>query len=207
MDNIQLTQVVEAKFVGVTFDEHLTFRPHIETVNNKLAKSVGIINRVKNYLPRHALLTLYFTMAYAHITYCCTVWSANYENNLHKIEMYQKKLVRIITRSPYNAHTAPLFKELRLLKFEDISTLCILKIMYEQHHQIKTVYDRLDLFEINQRHPDKYRIPFGRLNTTRFSIIFRGPTLWNNLESMIKNLPTIHRFKKEFHKKRILAYN
>ena len=39
-----LKQVRHRIFVGITFDEHLSFRRHIATINNKLAKSVGIIN-------------------------------------------------------------------------------------------------------------------------------------------------------------------
>ena len=62
VDNTTLTQVKHTKFVGVIFDEHLSFRPHIETINNKLAKSVGIINRVKYYLPKQVLMTLYFSL-------------------------------------------------------------------------------------------------------------------------------------------------
>ena len=79
--------------------------------------------------------------------------------------------------------------------------------MYEHTHQIKTVYDRFEIFLKNARHPDKYLVPFGRLNTTRHSVIFRGPKLWNNLESTMKELPNIHRFKKEFRKYIIQTYD
>ena len=68
------------------------------------------------------------------------------------------------------------------------------------------MYDRLQLFTKNPRHPDKYPTPFGRLNTTRFSIVFSGPVLWNNLDLTIKHLPTITRFKKILHAKAIQKY-
>ncbi len=137
-------------------------------------------------------------MTYPYLTYCCAVWSGNYENNIHRIELYQKKIVRIISKSAYNAHTSLIFKDLNLLKFEDISTLSILKIVYKYHHQTPTEYNRLKLFTKNESHPDKYRIPFGRLNTTRFAISYRGPKLWNSLSQSLKSKPTLHSFKKEF---------
>ena len=133
------------------------------------------------------------------MTYCCAVWSTNYPSNLKRIETYQRKLVRIITRSGYDAHAPPLFKQLKIVKFEDISVWSILKIMYIYHHQSQTQYNRLKLFTVNERHLDKYRIPFGRLETTRFSISFRGPVLWNDLDVQTKNLPTIHSFKRKFY--------
>ena len=107
-------------------------------------------------------------------------------------------MVGIITRSEYDAHTPPIFKELRILKFEDIAAWSILKIVYIYHHQTKTEYNRLDLFTVNERNTQKYRIPFGRLNTTRFCISFRGPILWNSVKNDLKQLPSIHRFKKQF---------
>ena len=71
----------------------------------------------------------------------------------------------------------------------------ILKIVYKYHHQTPTEYNRLKLFTKNERHPDKYRIPFGRLNTTRFAISFRGPTLWNSLSQTLKSKLTLHILK------------
>ena len=185
-------------FVCVTFDQHLSFRPHILTINNKLAKSVGIINKVKHYLPKQVLMTLYYTLVYPYLTYCCAVWSSNYQSNLSRIIIYQKKVVRIITRSEYDAHTTPIFRQLRILKFEDIAAWSILKIVYIYHQQAKTEYNRLDLFTVNERNTQRYRIPFGRLNTTRFCISYRGPILWNPLNNDLKKLPSIHRFKKQF---------
>ena len=77
MENKVLERVKETKFVGVIFDEHLSFRPQIQKINNKVSKAVGIINRLKNYLPLKVLKILYFTLVYPHITYCCAVWATN----------------------------------------------------------------------------------------------------------------------------------
>ncbi len=43
----------------------------------------------------------------------------------------QKKIIRILSRSKYNAHTEPIFKELKLLKLEDILKLQELKLYYK----------------------------------------------------------------------------
>ena len=195
MEKKSLERVTETKFVGIIFDEHLSFKPQILKINNKVSKAVGIINRVKNYLPVKALRILYFTLVYPHITYCSAVWSTNYVSNLKRIEICQRKIVRIITRSAYDAHSAPLFKELQFLQFKDVRTFSILKIVYTFHNQTNTSYNRLNLFIPNERQPERYRIPFGRLDTTRFSIAFTGPKLWNELGSAIKSTPSIHQFK------------
>ncbi len=40
-----------------------------------------------------------------------------------KVTKLQKKVLRILTVSKYNAHTEPLFKKLKLLKVNDILKL------------------------------------------------------------------------------------
>ena len=41
----------------------------------------------------------------------------------------QKKAIRLITGSHYNAHTTPFFTELKVLKFEDMYDLQLSKII------------------------------------------------------------------------------
>ena len=47
----------------------------------------------------------------------------------------QKRVMRIITCSKYNTHSEPLFKELKLLKLEDIRKLQELKLYYKLVHR------------------------------------------------------------------------
>ena len=48
-----------------------------------------------------------------------------------RITKLQKKCVRTITASKYNAHTEPIFKELNLLKVEDIFKLQVMKFYFK----------------------------------------------------------------------------
>ncbi len=53
------------------------------------------------------------------MTFGILAWSRNCE----RITILKKKCIRTITSSKYNAHTEPIFKELNLLKEEDIFKL------------------------------------------------------------------------------------
>ena len=48
--------------------------------------------------------------------------------------MYLKKAIRIITDAKYNAHSSPLFKELKILNIQDEHLFNICKFMYDYHH-------------------------------------------------------------------------
>ena len=39
------------KFLGVMIDEHLTFKNHVQYISKKISRSVGILNKLKFYLP------------------------------------------------------------------------------------------------------------------------------------------------------------
>ena len=53
-----IERVSEFNFLGLTVDEYLNWNAHIQKISNKIAKSIGIINRLKRYLPLRILRTL-----------------------------------------------------------------------------------------------------------------------------------------------------
>jgi hypothetical protein len=87
------------KLLGLYLDEHLSFDHHCDVICSKLAKSNFIINRVKNFLQKDALRTIYFSMIHSHIMYCLPIYGCTAEKNLCKIKKAQKKAVRLITKS------------------------------------------------------------------------------------------------------------
>ena len=48
----QKENVFFLKFLGIVFDEHLTWKNHITMITNKLSKVIGILNRLKNIYPQ-----------------------------------------------------------------------------------------------------------------------------------------------------------
>jgi hypothetical protein len=53
-----------------------------------------------------------------------------YQSNLHRIILLQKRVVRILSRSNFDAHTDPIFKELHIMKFRDICSLQMGQFMF-----------------------------------------------------------------------------
>ena len=62
---------------------------------------------------------LYNTLILPHLNYCVTAWG--YQCN--RIIKLQKKAIRTVMISSYNAHTETFFKNHKLLKIQDILTL------------------------------------------------------------------------------------
>ena len=59
------------------------------------------------------------------------LWGLTYPTHLSKLIIRQKKVVRIpITGVRYNAHTAPIFRNMGLLKLEDIYKLQVSRYVF-----------------------------------------------------------------------------
>ena len=97
----------EFNFLGVYLDSHMIWKCPIDKLALKLSKHTGILNKLKHYLPSYILSTLYFTLIHSHLNYAILTWGYKC-NRLNKL---QKRLIRVVTCSKYNAHTDPLFKK------------------------------------------------------------------------------------------------
>ena len=64
----QIENVKLFKFLGIMFDEHLTWKNHITMITNKLSKVIGILNRLKQIYPQQALLSIYNALFVSHMT-------------------------------------------------------------------------------------------------------------------------------------------
>ena len=136
INDTEIERVNTFNFLGITLDENVTWKPHISILSNKISKYSGILNRLKHYLPLHIMRMLYCSLVNSHLLYGILVWG--YE--CHRLEKIQKRIIRIITVSKYNAHTEPLFKALDLLKLKDMLNLSSLKFYYRYLHDNLPAY-------------------------------------------------------------------
>ena len=72
------------KFLGVMLDEHISWNDHIKTVENKLAKNIGLLNRVSYFLNRNSLKTIYFSYIHSYLNYASIAWASTYVIKLKK---------------------------------------------------------------------------------------------------------------------------
>ena len=73
LNDHKIQNVKFTKFLGVTIDEHLSWKYYVNDIACKISRVIGVLNRLKGFLPLHILVNLYNTMILPHITYCI-VW-------------------------------------------------------------------------------------------------------------------------------------
>ena len=126
VNNIQIEKVSEFSFLGITLNDNLIWHNHINKVANKISRNIGLLYKLKHFLPPFVLRTLYCSLILAHLNYGNLIWGTN----TARILKLQKKAIRVISNCKYNAHTA-LFKSLQLLYITDIYKLNSLKFYYK----------------------------------------------------------------------------
>ena len=59
IDDSIIQQVHEFNFLGITFDDHLNWKLHIERCAFKCSRNIGMLNKLNRFLPTTIMLTLY----------------------------------------------------------------------------------------------------------------------------------------------------
>ena len=131
--------VTECNFLGLTIDDHLNWSPHMQKVSNKISRMLDFMNRLKIFLLTNILHLIYNSLILPYFQCSILTWSFK----VSRLEKLQKRAVRIITKSSYNAHTDPLFKKINLLKVRDIFQLNVLKRYY------KFIKENLSFYTMN----------------------------------------------------------
>ena len=154
IDGKPIDHVKYFKFLGILFDENLTWKCHINMVTNKLSKVIGILNRLKHVYPQNALLSIYHSLFATHLNYGLLLWGTH----VNRVSKLQKKAVRIMSNSEYLAHSEPLFKTLKLLKIEDLYKLKLMKFYYNLSYNLLPSYFNYYLEVINNAFPCQYEL-------------------------------------------------
>ena len=74
ISGIPIERVYESKFLGVIIDDSLNWTRHVKTVQSKMARYIGILYKIKKYLPLQARLQIYHSLIQSHVNYCSLVW-------------------------------------------------------------------------------------------------------------------------------------
>ena len=117
------------KYLGVVIDFQLNFKSHILTIENKIARSVGILSKLNPFLPKSALLNLYYALIHPHLLCGFPVWGSTFPTYLSTINTLQNEAIRLISGSSYRHHVTPFYSNINILKFSDLFKLEVAKIV------------------------------------------------------------------------------
>lgn len=187
----------EAKTLGITFNQHLSWNAHVDRVAGTLAKACGILCRFRQILTTKVKLMLYNSLFASHINYCNLVWGVTSQANKTKLHLLQKKAIRHIVNAPYDAHTKELFASLNVLPFQHLYNFnLIMKYKLSIKNNNSTFIKLCNLkrphdASYNIRKKDSWLVPFSRTNHGLDRLQHRMPSCLNSLEKRNLDIHTI----------------
>lgn len=194
LNNEMIKVTNNAKYLGVIFDNLLSFKPHIKYLEKSISRSVGIIAKLSYYLPTKSLITLYYSLVHSNLLYALPVWASTYKTYLTKLKTLQNKAIRIISKIPLKKKITPSYFKLKVLKLDDLYHFEIGKLMFQYTHKMLPVHFS-NLFSYTSdkhkhltRHSCSNSLYLSHFSSSRTqkSFKFAGAKIWNSIPHHIK---------------------
>ena len=124
------------KYLGILIDWNLTWKYHISYITSKISKTIGVIARLRHFVPSSTLLMLYRSLVSPYLLCGLTVWGQAPQIYLNQILVLQKRALRLIYFAPPRSSVVPLFVSsgclpIGLLYFQGVSIL-----MHDVHNNL-----------------------------------------------------------------------
>ena len=118
-------------YFSVVLDAFLSWNAHVNNLCKKWAQANGILSKLHHYVPQKTWISVYISLLYLFILYGSLAWQFTSKINLNRAFILRKKCSRIITFSFYKDHSNPLFKDLMLLRLDDVLGSEVIKFFYK----------------------------------------------------------------------------
>jgi len=168
-------------FFGVFVDDNLSWKSHISVLACKLSKSIEIIHKSR-FFSLNSFSSRFVQLNDTSILILLqSSFGGPYKTNLQGIVILQKRAVKIVNNSTYDANTGPVFKKLERQKFHDIHLFQFGFFMFSfKNSTLPSKFNNLffmnsQIHNYNTRNAHSFRLPRCRTNTRLFSIYFQGP--------------------------------
>ena len=212
IDGIQHVNVI--KYLGIEIDSQLNFKSHIDNVQSKIAKGVGILFKLNKILTSNALLMFYYALVHPHLTYGILIWSSTYKSYLNTLQLSQNKAMRAITKQRWSDRITPIYRRLQVLKINDLYKLETAKFMHQfsdkslpasfEKYFTRTTFIHCHSTRTSER--NDYFLPHFSTTRLQRSIRFSGVKLWNSIPCKFKNI-SLKKFILEYKLHLINQYN
>ena len=121
-----------AKYLGITLDDKLTWKEHIEALTEKLSKTIQAFKIIKNYVNEDQKRALNFAYIYSRIQYGIEIYCSALQKDIKHVQIKQNRALKVLFKKDYTTPTRQLHKDLNLLLVKDIGQLNTLKFVHKE---------------------------------------------------------------------------
>lgn len=186
-------------YLGLTIDKHLTWKDEITKLCKKISPIVGILSKLRYYLPIRILLKIYNALIHSRLTYTALTWGVAAKCHLKRLQVLQNRAIKLIYKKHHRTSTIDLFKNISktILPVVGLHKFAICKMVYK-------VINGLCFHNTDLRYPQhNYITSFSglllksvRSNFGKHSFSYNGSKIFNELPLKIRQSTSFSAFSR-----------
>ncbi len=198
----KIKKISETKTLGVIVDDQLKWNSHINMVATKVSKGIGMIRRMKAFVPQSTLISVYNSIILPHFDYCSLVWDIGNAYSLEKLQKLQNRAARVITGKSYDIRSKDILEELSwqplMERWGNNKAIFMHKVTngeYLENISSLFVVKNNENYNLRNNNID-YKLEKPKTNFLKKSISYSGVKIWNELPVELKsNCLSLNAFK------------
>ena len=184
INNTAIKRVFHFTYIGIVFDDRLSWNEQIKHLISKAGKRVGMLSRLRRNLTTESANVVYCSLIRPILDYCVSVWGCCGEGHKHSLQALQNRAARIVVRSE---RSSPAIDFLKWPTLEERRRKLVFKLVkkclsghcpqyFKEYFKRNSAIHARATRQSNFLHP-----PAVRTEIAKRSFYYYGCTLFNEL--------------------------
>ena len=184
LNNNVIKRVFHFTYLGIVFDDCLSWNEQIKQLISKAGKRVGMLGRLRRSLTRESANVVYCSLIRPILEYCASVWGCCGEGHKQGLEALQNRAARIVART---VRSNPAMDVLKWPTLEERRRKTVFKLVKkclqgQCPQYFKEYFKRNDTIHARAtRQSNLLHPPAVRTEIAKRSFYYYGCTLFNEL--------------------------
>ena len=188
--------------LGVEIDDKLSWNKHIDKVAKKVASGIWAIKKIRDFVDKETLISVYNALINPHFDYCCEVWNTMGVGLSNRLQKLQNRAARVIMKFSNDIPGPEAIKVLGWEKLETRRAKSKAKTMYKVLNKaapsllVKLFKHKKEITQYDLRGSStSLQLPQPKTEKLKKSFSYDGAKIWNSLPADVRNSETLTIFK------------
>lgn len=197
MKKFDILQTDSIKYLGIYIDQHLRWDDHVNKLLQKLRGIIPLFRSLQGICSNEQLLIIYKALVESHLRYGILGWGGVLDKNLCKLEIIQKRILKIIFQKNVTYPSENLFSLSKVMDIRQIFFFALVMVQYSIQKNYISV-NRCHLYET--RNLQSIKIPRMQKTVGQRCSYYLSPKMFNSLPLFIKKAENKNIFKQHCYK-------
>ena len=129
-----IEQVSSIDCLGMKVDQFFGWDKHVGALSKKINSAISSL-KIDGFLPSKALINIYHSLVESKLCYCNTVWGNCNLSLKSKLQYFQNRAVRIVSKN-YSSPIEEVFTNLKLLNVQQLIDFDTVTLIYKSRYNL-----------------------------------------------------------------------